>query len=277
MESDVLNVAGPRGSIRFDVPHIDRMRHGVERSSDKIERIGRPQIRGPSTLCVQMIDRLNLPHLTAELNDAGRPCGHRFYQLLQQPERGLASSEPHGLGHLPSRRQCVVGGQPGGIGRPAADVRRPIANQVADVGHRPVVTRLDKPVFIELRDVALDHINLLGNYAEQSQQRLACLEVPLPVNHRKKIAETVARAVRGTIICCHESTPVSTSVSRRSALRNAIWAGCTRNSTGSMVARLTLMSDAGPASELMAASLAFSELSNLASDVLIESKVVTST
>src|SRR5258708_8257236 len=101
MESDVLNVAGPRGSIRFDVPHIDRMRHGVERSSDKIERIGRPQIRGPSTLCVQMIDRLNLPHLTAELNDARRPSPPRFSHLLPPPDHPPPSSQPPPLAHLP--------------------------------------------------------------------------------------------------------------------------------------------------------------------------------
>ena len=42
-------------------------------------------------------------------------------------------------------------------------VERPIADEVADVGRDPLVTGFDEPVVVELRDVVLDDVDLLGD------------------------------------------------------------------------------------------------------------------
>ena len=84
--------------------------------------------------------------------------------------------------------------RPAGVGRPlrlAGFVDGPVADQVADVGHHPVLAGLDEPVLVELGDVVFDDVHLLGDHLQQGAQRIALLGVAQAVDGRQQVVEAV--------------------------------------------------------------------------------------
>ena len=70
-------------------------------------------------------------------------------------------------------------------------MNRPVADEVADVGHRPVLAGLDKPVLVELGDVLLDDVYLLADDPQQRLERLTLLRVALAVDGREEFVQAV--------------------------------------------------------------------------------------
>ena len=95
---------------------------------------------------------------------------------------------------VPRRRRIADG--VGDLGPGAGDaggraVQRPVADQAADVGRRPVGAGLDELVVVELLDVLLDDGRLLGDHAEQLAQREALVGVAEPVDRRQQGVEAL--------------------------------------------------------------------------------------
>jgi hypothetical protein len=81
-----------------------------------------------------------------------------------------AAAEPHGVGYLAPRDKPAVLGcafRRSRVAGQAGVVHRLIADQVAQVGHHPVLGGLDEPIVVQLPDVIFDHIHLAGDDAEQ--------------------------------------------------------------------------------------------------------------
>ncbi len=86
---------------------------------------------------------------------AGQPVTS-LRQLLEHQRRALAAAIGDGVGDLGARR--------GDLRRHA--VQRPVADQVADVGHHPVGAGLDELVVVELLDVLLER----GEFARRGRR-----------------------------------------------------------------------------------------------------------
>ena len=97
----------------------------------------------------------------------------------------------------------------------AAGVHRLVADQLADIGDDPVLAGLDEPVVVELADILLDEVHLLGDDAQQGAQRVALIDVAHPVNGRDEVIEAVGAGVRRR----HRPTSVRISVSGMAGVR----------------------------------------------------------
>ena len=124
-----------------------------------------------------MVEVLRPGEQGVELDGARRPAATSRGQLLEQRQRALARRERDGVGDLAARDQgpCAPRAPAGDVGIPsrARIGERPVADQVTDVGHDPVLAGLDEPVVVELVDVVLDQIDLLADDAQQGAQRVA--------------------------------------------------------------------------------------------------------
>jgi hypothetical protein len=74
------------------------------------------------------------------------------------------------VGHISARSD---GGQQfvcfGGVGVEGFGVARHVAvsDEVAEVGHDPVLAGLDEPVVVELPEVGVEQVGLFGDHGEQ--------------------------------------------------------------------------------------------------------------
>src|SRR6266566_4318275 len=101
-----------------------------------------------------------------ELDCMSRPPCYIFSKLLQERQGTLAPSMMDGIGNISPWNQDVIAQfslNCRNITWFSRFVDNLIANQVADVGNNPILTGLDEPVLIELRNVIFDNLHLLSN------------------------------------------------------------------------------------------------------------------
>ena len=104
-----------------------------------------------------------------ELDGAGGPTGHVSRKQFEQGKCSLAAATADGIRYLAARDQnsvALYSFERGGRSRLSRFGDRAVPDKVGNIGHDPIFTRLDEPVFVELRDVIFDDVDLLGDHAE---------------------------------------------------------------------------------------------------------------
>ena len=192
-DADLGDVRGPAAMrAEVDPSHVDIARHLVEGGADQVERVAIAKFGGPASIHVKVVDVLSHREQAVELHRAGRPAAHRFGQVLQNRQRALAAAEADGVGHLATRHDDALARQGPSSRRALGQCAdRRVADERADIGHDPVLARLDEPVFVEAGDVLFDHADLLGDDAQQRAQRRALIGVAQPVDDGDEIVEAV--------------------------------------------------------------------------------------
>ena len=94
--------------MRIDPPHVDAVRHPVERPVEQVERLHVAQIGETRAVKVQVVDVLVPPEQAVELDRAGRPFGDVGGKLVEHAERALSPAEAYRVGHLAARHQPAV-------------------------------------------------------------------------------------------------------------------------------------------------------------------------
>ena len=120
-----------------------------------------------------------------KLDRPRRPAGDVVREQLEQGERSLAATIPDRVRHFAPRNQDAIQRAAFGcrvIARLARVGYRTIANQIRDVGHRPVFGSFDEPIFVKLPNVVLDHVHLFGDHAKQGLQCIVLPGIAHPVN-----------------------------------------------------------------------------------------------
>ena len=167
------------------------MRRAFERPAGQRGRIGIAQRHGGGHPALLPVDVARLLQQAEELDRHCRPARYVAGQLLE--------NDPGALG-LP------IGQRIGDIGPEAALAelaQRPGPDQVADIGHGPVLAGLDEPVVVELIGVALDQLELPRQDLHQRQQRAPLVGVAGGDVARQQLVQPVDRTVT------HRQSPAS--------------------------------------------------------------------
>ncbi|MEZ4612654.1 MAG: hypothetical protein R2838_20830 [Caldilineaceae bacterium] len=135
----------------------------------------------------QMVQVLGGRQRLEELDDARIPVGDVPGQLFQHGRGALAPAEGDGIGHLGAR--AADGGHDA--------VERPVADQVADVGHDPRRAGLDEEIVVHLVQILGHHLGLLGQHDHEIAQRIAAFGVAQPVDGREQVVEFSGRIGHG--------------------------------------------------------------------------------
>src|SRR5262249_43085653 len=149
--------------------NIHGVRHPIEGSIEQVKIFDAAQIGGPRAMEAQMIDVLVPTQKFEELDCSRRPIGNVRGEQLEQGERSLSSAIPDRVRDVAARDQEAVElasltrRRVRGLSR---FEHRLVAYQVGYVGHRPFLGSFDEPVFIELRYVVFDYVDLLGDHSE---------------------------------------------------------------------------------------------------------------
>ena len=152
------------------------MRERVERAVEEIERLFVAQVDEASAL-VEMIDGLRASEERVVLDGARGEAADVVRELLELRERAATAKVAQVIRDRAPRR--------------LAGERDFVSDQIADVRHDPVLARLDEPVLVELGDVFLDEVHLLGDRAQQIAQRVAMFLVALAIDDRKEVEQAV--------------------------------------------------------------------------------------
>ena len=171
-QADMRDVEPP-GAGR-DAAHLRRVRAGVERAVGQLGGRGVAHGGGGRRRVAHVVHVLRRRQALEELDRARRPAGDVARQLLQHHRRALAAAVCDGVGDEGARADA------GRRHRPD----RPYAQQVAQVGHDPLVAGLDEPVVVEAADVGFDAFQLGLDDAQQRAQRLALVGVAQAVYRR---------------------------------------------------------------------------------------------
>src|SRR5256714_13426063 len=134
-----------------------------------------------------------------EVFDGARgPTRHVAAEHFKQRERAFAPATADSVGDLAAwdeyaiERRAFRRVQARGVARL---VHGPVADQLADVRHGPIFGRLDGPIVIEAAYVVFDDVDLLGEHAQQSFQRIAFGRVAHAIDDRQQFVETINLAV----------------------------------------------------------------------------------
>jgi len=73
------------------------------------------------------------------------------------------------------------------------------ADEVAYVGNYPILAGFDEPVFVELGDIGVEDIGLLGDDAEQSLKLPSLVDVAAAVDGGQELIETIRRGAHWVI------------------------------------------------------------------------------
>src|SRR5678815_1478233 len=154
------------------------------------------EVSGAVAIEVQVVDVLRPAEQLEELDRARGPAADLAGELLEQRERALAPARRDQVGDLAARDQdatdCAARGR-----RWAGLGDRPVADQIADVRNDPVIGGLDEPVLVELGDVVLDDIDLLGDDLEQGLERIAAVCVPDANDRRQERIQAIEARIAG--------------------------------------------------------------------------------
>ena len=197
---------GMRGVRSADVNGVGQL---IEWPAEPGQRRPSSEVDRPASIELRMIDGLRHPQQPVALYSAAGPAGRLGGELVEQGECPLATAVADGVGQFAPRHeepvtQCPFGSCDGS--RLPSLVHGPVTDQVGDVRNDPVLARLDEPVFVELLDIVLDDVGLLGDDPKQAAERLARLGVADTDIGRQQIVEAVE-------VAAHDCTSRRMSVS----------------------------------------------------------------
>jgi hypothetical protein len=184
-EHHARNVVLARGAVGVRAAHVDRMRDHVEGSVEQIERVTVAEVGGAATLEALVVERLRPGQQPVELDGAGRPARHIVREQFEQCQRALSAPVADGMRDVAARDEDLVelalawGRHVAGLSGLVCGL---VADQVAEVGHRPVLARFDEPVFVELVHIVFDDLDLFGDHLEQRPQRVSALGVAFAID-----------------------------------------------------------------------------------------------
>ena len=162
--------------VLADRAHVDAVGRLVERAADAVVALERAdvEVRG---LGADVLEVLAPADQLEELDGVRGPARDVAGELLEHRQRALAAPVGDRLGDV----------------RPAAHgvAQRIVADEVADVRDHPRAARLDEQVVVELRNVALDDVDLLGDDPQQGAQDVALVGVLVAVDGREQLEEAV--------------------------------------------------------------------------------------
>ena len=161
VQADIGDVVPATAGL--DVTHIHRAVGGFEGGADPFERLGAAQVGGVQIGRAQVVHVLRGAQALEVFDRAGVPAGDIARQLFEHQRRALASAQGNGVRHF--------GARAGGLGRGL--VQAAVADEVADVGHRPLGAGLDEQIVVELFQALVGHGQLLGEHADELFQRAA--------------------------------------------------------------------------------------------------------
>src|SRR5258706_329363 len=119
-----------------------------------------------------------------------RPASHIVGEFFQQSECALTPPLVDGIGDITAWNEhsgaLLLLGDCSST-QFASSIDSLIANQVTDIGHHPLLAGFNKPVLVELGNVRLYDVYLLGNHAQESFQRQTLLCITAAVDCRQKV------------------------------------------------------------------------------------------
>ncbi len=203
-------------------PHIDAVCKGVERAigpADLLQPAGVVQLCRTAALRMLMVQMLHPAEQAVELHRPSRPVGRIAGEILEQGKCALASTRIDRVGDIGTRCQhvaevaatAIVSRIQGGRLRQQA-----VAEQVAEVRHHPVVAGFNEPVFVQPRDVLLQHVGLGSQHAQEIAQRVALVGIAHAVDHRQQVIQSIRLRAHGVAPCslrAHGVASCSSSVS----------------------------------------------------------------
>ena len=211
-QADGRQVVGAPGTVRADPPDVRRFRGGGERGAEvrqgtripERHRAAGPQKRPPNGLGSR--------HSPGVFDRPARPPGRVRGVPFDGRQGALGASVADSVGDLAAPDRGVHGvesaGGRGGDARTEGDL-----HPVGEVGHQPVLARLDEPVVVHPGDVRLEHRDLVADHSEQGLQRPVHLGVAELVESGQEGVEPVVG--HQVISCCR--TRVSGMASDRKA------------------------------------------------------------
>ena len=203
--------------------HLGDVGQAAERAVPAVEQVTIAQVGRAAPVQPDVADRLGRLEQRPELHGTRRPAGHVGGQLDQHGEGPLAAAGGHGPGHLGAAFDGPV--EPLALCRGRLDclsrAEGLVSDQVADVGHGPVLAGLDEPVAVELVDVGLHDVDLGADDLQQLAQHAAGRRVGGTVVLGKQVVKTVVWHGGHGVIW------VRTRESGTSGDKMATWAGLT--------------------------------------------------
>ena len=174
----------------------------VERAVDAVVALERAHVEA-GALRADVLEVLAPAEELEELDGVRRPARDVAGELLEHRQRALAAPVGDRLGDV---RPAADG--EGGAGRAAqvgdssravssrSVAQQIVADEVADVRDDPAAAGLDEQVVVELRDVPLDDVDLLGDDPQEGAEDVALVGVLVAVDRRQQLEEPLPVAGR---------------------------------------------------------------------------------
>jgi hypothetical protein len=128
-----------------------------------------------------MIDILGHRQAAEVFNSYRIPAGGISYDLIYHGEGALAPPHSDGVCHLSPGAQTLA----------CCHVKATAADQIADVGNRPLRTGFNKEIVIKPGIVLLQNAHLLCNNLQQISERISLIDIPDLVDIRKKVKKMI--------------------------------------------------------------------------------------
>src|SRR5260370_4076194 len=189
----------------------------IEWATQAIQCISIAHIYRPTPLEVQGVNILRPAEQPVELDCSCRPTCYVSGEIFQQRQGALAPAMEDRVGDIAAWNEDF-------ITQPFLDsehvawfyglVDSLVTNQIANIGNHPVLASFDEPVLVELGNIILNDIYLLGDDPQQCLERPTLFRVTLAVDSWQELIQTIR-------IFIHRGNSVIMSVSGTSGLKNA--------------------------------------------------------
>ncbi len=225
-DADVRDVVAPAAAR--DAAHVGRVRDvglalkALEGRAEIFEPIRVAHVEETLVLRPQVVHVLRRREQLKELDGARGPARHVAGQLLKHRRRALATPVADGVGHLGARAEGRSAG-----GRQARD-----ADEIADVGEHPRRGRLHELIVVELLQIVLQHVGLIGYDRQQCAQGAARLRVARAIDGGQHREEFFGVVSHGIVPRSFRGSRSSSSNSAPGVLGSAPGAGASASSTG---------------------------------------------
>ncbi len=193
-QSDARDVVTAAGPVRDRTADVDGVGQVVEGQVEPLQPLHGAQVGVLATAGPLVVQVLGPAEQGEELHGPRRPPGHVGGEELEQRQRALAAAEGQRVRDVAPRHEHPAA-PPGGFGGRVVGARVadcPVADEVAEVGHHPVVAGLDEPVVVEPGDVLLHHVRpARSTTRSRSRNGSPCVLVAHPVHGRQQVVEAV--------------------------------------------------------------------------------------